>query len=315
MNPLYVQALNGTLQSPADNNVSVAIAIGSKLFIPTTVHTVDTFGALTPVSGTVLPGSAVPTFQPGDNPSSPLTLSTEIWSGQYLILTNQLSGAFVAVLTVPSAGQAVPPLDWTLLAEPNDIGPIPQPNAATLIPPDSPRVLVGCGLAPTGNYIVREQYWRRADDSYVLAPNETRTIGFTTTSGMQQISSSEETLQKSVSASVSGGWGPVSATVSASLSSNAVNYQQLTITSESTRFETVKLKNTTTEPQMYLKWQLMDVITVYSSANSAALSCVIIGQSPVIVAGPYSTDPSSLAAPPARLLAAMTRGATRSNAS
>jgi hypothetical protein len=176
------------------------------------------------------------------------------------------------------------------LRKPNDIGRFPVPTPSTMIPVDSPRVLVACGTASNGNYITREQYWRRTSDSYALAPGQKHTVGFSTTSGMEQTSSTQNEVSQQLGLSASAGWGPVSASVSASLSMNSTTFQQVTVTTETTRYETIELENKTTKVQVILKWQLIDIITIFDKTTHKPTASIIIAQSPVLLGGPYDLN-------------------------
>ncbi|MEE1742034.1 hypothetical protein PUR49_36785 [Streptomyces sp. BE147] len=143
--------------------------------------------------------------------------------------------------------------------------------------------LVGCGILPNGNAVIRQQYWQRLPDSYSIGPLETKTVESTVTSGMQQTSSNLTTVEGSVTGSASAGWGPVSASVSASLSASATSFQQFTATTQTTSYVSDHYENhSETASEMHLHWQLTDSITVYD-ADGTALSSIITGTQPVII--------------------------------
>jgi hypothetical protein len=227
----------------------------------------------------------------------PLTISTQ-YQGRYLLVTSAHTGGFLGVVKYTGEfplGTIV--LDENLLVAPNDIGPVPEPNADTVVPKDTPRVVVGIGSL-NGNRVVREQFWRRIPQSYSLAPGETRTVTHTTTSGMQTTTSQLDTVAASVGVSASAGWGPVSASVSASLSRSTTTFQQVTVSSEESVHHSDTVTNNTTIPQMYVLWQLMDVVTVLKdSYEPDVVSSIVSGLLPTIVRGPYNSD----ALPPAVL--------------
>jgi hypothetical protein len=118
---------------------------------------------------------------------------------------------------------------------------------------------MGCGW-----FVTREQFWSLDADSYMLLPGEKRTVSLTESSGMEHTTSSQESVAESLGVSASGGWGPISASVSSSLSSTSSTSDQLTIKSQETRYVSVELNNKTDKDMMYLRWNLMDVITIYS---------------------------------------------------
>jgi hypothetical protein len=129
------------------------------------------------------------------------------YTGDYFLVNSGLTGAFMCVFST-AAGGGTYPVDCSWVVDVGDIGPIPQPNRSVIIPPDSPRVLVACGAAPNGNWVVREQYWERQPDSYCLAPGETKAISMSTTSGMQQTSSQQMEIAASLGLSASADGDP-----------------------------------------------------------------------------------------------------------
>jgi hypothetical protein len=214
-----------------------------------------------------------------------------------------LSGGFVCLIQMVDR---VTEYEITpeLLTRPNNIGPYPQPTQSMIIPVDSLGVLVGSGSAPNGNMITREQYWKRAADSYALALNQKMEVTYSVTSGTDRTSSSDATIAASIdveaSAEAEGRYvaGPgvisarVSTTLSASLNTSSTWHQQVMTSVETTRTESMELTNTTDEPQMYLKWQLVDVITVFDAQaqDHGAMASLMSLQTPVLIAGPYNPD-------------------------
>lgn len=83
--------------------------------------------------------------------------------GWYWLFTSAYSGAFAAVHQTPSNG-LISLTSFDLL-DPNEIGGIPTPDSDVMIPPDSSRIVVGCGTLSDGNRVVREQYWHSQLDS------------------------------------------------------------------------------------------------------------------------------------------------------
>ena len=162
-----------------------------------------------------------------------------------------------------------------LFLKPNSIGPFPGidpearakgkgeqlspptagatgPARYALIPRDGDRVVVGVGSLPPvkvpteadpkkteerRHTLIREQFWRRGSESYVLAPGEERTISVTHTSGREETSSTQETVSACVSGSASGSWGAFSASISASLSASSSSMHQVTVREQETRYE------------------------------------------------------------------------------
>ncbi|MGO7616449.1 hypothetical protein ACC689_34885, partial [Rhizobium ruizarguesonis] len=56
-------------------------------------------------------------------------------------------------ITMQTEGETVTD-NYMLLTSPNDIGPVPQPTESMLVPPDSPRILVGCSTLADGKTVV-----------------------------------------------------------------------------------------------------------------------------------------------------------------
>lgn len=217
--------------------------------------------------------------------------ATQGWNGtqKYVIFTSAMSGAFACVLEIPPNNTEANPLIPThqSLCKPNNIGLPPAPTLDAMIPSDSMRVIVGCGHTPSGNCIVREQFWQLQAESYCLAAGEKKTVSQTITTGMQRTSSELKVVAESIGVSVSGGWGPVSASATASLSASSTSFQQISLTTEVSTFEQTVLENTAPVSRMFLKWQLMDVITVYSKDHFTPLGSIVSALKPVLVTGPW----------------------------
>jgi hypothetical protein len=230
--------------------------------------------------------------------------------------------AWLVHLTATGGVVAVPDIPWSeadvhhvsitkdWLCSPGDFGPIPMPTYATpqyeisppplypvvppklstiIIPPDSPRVMVGCGTLPGDKkeMVCREQYWQLQADSYCLAGGETRSVSLTSTQGLQSTSSDLTSASASVGTEASAGWGGFSASVSASLSVSSTSFQQVTVTGQTTTYISSELTNLGVDPVMYLRWQMTDVLTFCHRSTHKPMSSVILNGSPVVVTGPY----------------------------
>lgn len=297
MNPLCYELLDGTLTwngNPENYNTVVTN------YLPVAVEL-----AYVPNPGAPFPNcSGRKVLAPGGGTYTLTNPTGTDYPPGYYEATVVATGALVDVFDASTATPSVT-LDATVLSAPNDIGPIPVPTAriveppskapsgtsSMVVPPDSPRVLVGCGTAPNGNLVLREQYWARQNDSLCLAGNETRTVSYTVTSGMQQTSSDTTTLSASLSSSISGGWGPVSASLSASLSKSSTSFQQVTVSEQTTSYVANEIHNPHDEPIAFLRWQLVDVITVFDMATSQPIASLMQGANPTIVMGPYWVSP------------------------
>jgi hypothetical protein len=208
-----------------------------------------------------------------------------VGSPTWMLFTEAHSGGFVGVLQVQNP-MPVATITRDILQVPGDIGPIPEPGQwGRLIPVDSQRVVVGIGTTANGKHIVREQCWRRMPESYTLAPNETRTVSRTVTAGMERTSSETSTFEASLGLSASAGWGPVSASISASLSRSSTTTHSVAFSRHETSFTSETLTNTNPYAVMFLLWQFTDIVTVYNGQVPEA-SAVTVGQ-PMVMRGPY----------------------------
>ncbi|MGB0504788.1 MAG: hypothetical protein ACPGGK_01205 [Pikeienuella sp.] len=270
MNGLYQQVLDGTAASnPTGDNYNVLV--NNKLPIPLLGYRLTSNGQRQLIGQ--VDGGADVTY-------------IDIQAGDIIVWTNAYSGAFFMAANM-NAGWTGINLGPKWFVEPNDIGRIPQPFTDRPIPPNSPSVLVSCGEVTgdngdnNGNCITREQYWEVQGDSYALTPGEARETSYTITSGRQATSSAEASVSSSVGASAGAGWGAASASINASLNVSASVSQQVTVSTERSTYVSDRVTNDTSEPVMVLRWQLMDVVTVYANAG-IPLSNVTHALSPII---------------------------------
>lgn len=279
----YIEALKGHLASPKARTVTPK-------FTPIIINTFDV-----PVSVVWLTPegyqdvSTMKTVAPGCGVAMRVGKDDVHFEGDCFLVTSRDTGGFMCTVKLvapdakahPKNGYIVGPHD---LVQPGDIGPLPEPTPDQPIPNDSPRVVVGASSfkkpaddkGGKGHYhhfrIVREQFWHRASNSYSLAPGEERTVNLTTTSGRQQMSSEEKTVQKSLDLGAAVGWGPISASISSSLSSTTTGFQQMTISEQSTTYVSTVLKNDSTVARTVLYWQLIDIVTVFDFDGKAVSS-------------------------------------------
>jgi len=284
MNKTYEEALDGTLESQKGVNLG-EVTFYNHLPVVVDVTFIDYSGVPDGEHSFPVPAAS------GGIPGSAKAALVEV--GNYFLLQLLATGGFAGVITIVTGKTSYDVVDATLLA-PNDVGRFPVPAGTILIPQDSTRVTVGTGRLPTGQVVVREQYWHRMPESFCLAPGEKKVVSLTTTSGMEQTSSQLETVAASLNISASAGWGVVSASLSASLSKDSTTFQQVTISEQSVASSSDQLENTGPTPTMYLKWQLTEALTFFDSKGPVA--CVELGQDPVLVAGPY--DPHEMLAAP-----------------
>ncbi|WP_316528169.1 hypothetical protein [Kitasatospora brasiliensis] len=308
MNDMYQSAIDGTLKSSGDTGSGQPLTFHNMTSVYLAMYQIATDGTRwgwsedSQVFSPGQPGQDISgTNRPGFEGGQSVTLSDPCLNW-YWLFVNAWSGAFAAVFQTPADGSSdIYITDWDLL-EPNDIGTAPTPDnaAGMLIPTDSPRIVVGSGLlGPAGyltpNVVVREQFWQRLPDSYSIAPGETKQSSYTVTSGRQETTSELSTLEASVNASVSAGWGPVSASVSAALSTSSTNFQQVTVTEQTTSYvsEKYSLDQGAESPEMMLYWQLADVVTIYDWGGSP-LGSIVTGTQPTVIGGPYTLpDPAA----------------------
>jgi hypothetical protein len=291
MNDMYQQAIDETLHSTASTGTGNPLTFANGTAIPLNMYLISTGGehyGYDSEAQSFAPGAPPYRLDPNGGKSLTLADPEAQW---YWLFTSACSGAFAAVFQTPASGDVL--ITSVDLLNPNDIGQIPRPGKDVIIPADSPRIVVGCGSLPNGNVVVREQYWQRISDSYSIGPGEQKTVSNTVTSGMQQTTSDLTTVEGSVGASASGGWGPVSASVSASLSASSTNFQQFTSTTQTTSYVSDDYDNSLDNPsRMFLYWQLADSVTAYDDTGMA-LSSVVTGTQPVVIGGPYALPASA----------------------
>lgn len=278
----YQLALDGTLYSATEGAAIDGLTVTNELFFPVQVWWLDS-------QGQRWPWAALPAINGSYTQNSP-PWPAPAQAGTWFLVTSTLTGSFVCAFQAQE-GNASYTIAASMLCDPNDIGTFPEPTGGIIVPPDSPRVLVGFGFA-NSCLVVREQYWERMSDSYCLARNEVQEFSTITTEGSQSTASSQTDVSTSLGLSGSAGWGPVSATVSAALSTQSSTMQQVTVTAETTAYASDTLTNSRDETVMYLRWQLTDVVTLFSMPSPSTpynvpLGSVITGENPVLTGGPY----------------------------
>ena len=221
-----------------------------------------------------------------------------LYVNDYLIFTFPGSGGAVTVKTVTAAKEVITidsrrphPTEQHRRRPEGDRG-----------PPHPARLAVGrrrCrGSLHNGNLIVREQFWRRTGDSYTVAPGETMTVSYTRTVGVESVSSSTTEIATSLGLSVSGGLGPLMVSANASLNMSSSSFQQLTTSEETTMYESLQVVGGD-KKATWFRWQLTDVVSVYSpsSANYLPLATIVVSQDPVVVTGRTTTSTPSQTMP------------------
>jgi len=298
----YVAALAGALASSrAETTGEGEFTIENGLSVPLAVSWLNEAGAQWGFEA----GRDAAEGAPGwPIPSGGSVVLSGAYDGYWWLLQAR-SGAFAALAGMQARPEArytgprsvrIAPAD---LVPPNALGTPPRSTDVRVVPGSSPRVLVGCGKPESrdarGAAITREQYWQLSGDSYSLAPGESRTISYTETTGMESTTSRQDTLAASLGVSASAGWGPISASVSASLSASSTTFQQVTLSSETTTFVSRTVENRASDVELVLVWQLIDVVTVFDAAG-VPLASTISAVNPAIVQAGRLQD-STAAAP------------------
>ncbi|MFI9159562.1 hypothetical protein [Kitasatospora aureofaciens] len=281
----YQAAIDGTLASVDDGSrTNMTVTNGTPVHL--LVYWVGLDGLLygrNPRTRRLAPGYPGQVLDPGAT-----TIWTNIDRFYYFVAKVGYSGAFAAVWRADQDDAAVT-ITGRDLRDPDDIGEVPVPTKSVIIPPNGPRILVGAGVLPNGNSVIREQFWQRLPESYSLASGEEKTVSYTQTQGMQESSSDTRTVTGSVSASASAGWGPFSASVNASLSQSSTKAQQVTVSTQTTSFTSNRYYNEASHGWMCLFWQLTDVLTVFDRTGTP-LASVVSAKGPAVVWGPVNVD-------------------------
>jgi len=204
----------------------------------------------------------------------------DVFKGDKVVLRHSVTGSLIGVTSIQ---EILFPADKrrtgfifepSMLHDPNSIGMPPVPQGDVLLPPSSARIAVGFGSMEVAAakakewgqrlYIVHEQYWRRGKDSYSLAPGQTKTVTAEQTSGVTLSTESEETLNLIVGASVSGSYGPFSASLSASLTYSAMHRSQETLSMEMSTVTESEVTNRQSYDVTVFSWELVDLYHLYN---------------------------------------------------
>jgi hypothetical protein len=215
----------------------------------------------------------------------------------YIVLREVYTGAYACVLFLDSRNNPdnTYTVDFDMIPAPGEIGPVPIPNVNRIAPSDSPRVMVGCGLVDDGASVIRTQHWHATGASYCLPPGDTFTYGVTSTAGFQSTSSDQSTTSSALNVSASAGWGPVSTSISKSMSQTSSVSHTYSIEESTSRFETMTLTNKTETVALYYAWQMIDILDVINHGNTTA--SLSSSRMPLIYDGPY--NPQKLPPDPA----------------
>ncbi|GAA1758806.1 hypothetical protein GCM10009747_17050 [Agromyces humatus] len=178
------------------------------------------------------------------------------------------------------------------------IRPTPQ-NAGSPLPADSPPVLVGAGWLDNGFVVVRSQFWRKSDDSTSLPGCSSLNVTTSQLNGLTTSSSEMGVTATQVGATASAGWGPISASLSASMSRSSSTSSEVTITEETEATLVRELRNETTAGEIVLFWQLIDQYAIQAPGFTlkAMIETAIPPSIPVAYDTSGGTFPPSGAAP------------------
>lgn len=287
MNTLYVKALYGNLKSEQVDATPLKIAVKNELKVGVTVFRLDANGDRDTLFFVpqIIDAGESRVMNPDYN---------RIYAGQHFIVLDTVMGGFITAFT---AEANMPPVVVSnlVLTKPNDIGPFPQPDFPNVqVPPNGPRVIIAIGSAtPNGSIPVRSQYWQRSADSMSLLPRMTRRVEHTVRSGKTETSSQETTMAASVGASASAGWGPISASINASLSMSSMTANSFTISQRGSYTVSDTYENEDPDhAEMIFVWQLVDEVSVFGAVSYSpyqkVLSSLAVVQTPALVhrAGP-----------------------------
>jgi hypothetical protein len=276
MDPNLQKALDGSLQFQAFG-APFAYTITNSMVVPIFVYTLNSNNRFMAITS---PAYLLPTI--GWN----YDLPANTW-----VAIKTATGAFVCVFQLDTTNLNII-IDCDRMSSPNDIG--TRPTSKTVaVPPDSARVMVGCGGVAGAYVVTREQYWRRGIDSYVVPAGVKRSVGSTSVAGMDRTTTDVQTVSQSLGLSGGGSWGAISAQMSYSLSTSSSSTQTVTLREETTRYETLEFDNSSgSTAQMYLQWQLMDIYTVYDPNGIIPKGSIVSAELPAVMDGP--TTPPSL---------------------
>lgn len=268
MKELYAKALNGQLYA-TETDTAVAIQVYNNLPVKIAIYNSTNTG-MRQLLGHIEPASnAAVTGTDGD----------------YLVIASAMSGSFISAYALTTSETSYT-VDNSVLTAPNDIGSIPEPTSNILVPVNSPLVMVAIStISPDGsttNYITREQFWNLQGDSYSLAVGESRTVSYTIVAGRQTTSSTQDTVGASIGVDAHAGWGPISAGISASLNAESTTFQQVTVNEQTTSYMSDTVTNSGDDDLVVLRWQMTDVITIFSPSYQP-LASIVSGLNPIIV--------------------------------
>lgn len=196
------------------------------------------------------------------------------------VLIEACSGAYVTSFNAAATE--------TVAVGPDDLGEVNNPglpgipgvlptpaSSGSPLPGDSPPIVVGTGTLPKGFIVVRTQCWQKAADSYSLPPQAGLSVTQTETSGVTSSTSDMKEVATMIDISTSLGWGPISASLSASMGRTSSASQEVTISDETTATVQREYSNPYAIPMVVLLWQLVDRYYIIHKSAAYPLKAMI----------------------------------------
>jgi hypothetical protein len=230
-----------------------------------------------------------------------LTLKSDAASievGQLMVLRTLSTGSLVAAFVVPAEPTKDAPIPGLITVLTDDALP-PNYLAAPVnvvdvdkVPPGSTRTLVGAGeleVPKESNpsesrtlVILHEQLWRPATTSFPIAPYEEKRVVLVQTTGVSDTSTREDTIATTLGLGLSAGWGPISASISASFSSSSRTSHSQTISSLNQISTELKIRNGSSDA-LVIYWELVDIYSLIWAGGTKIQGTVETVQAPSLV--------------------------------
>ncbi len=183
------------------------------------------------------------------------------------------TGGLVAVYTQAETSNANLSITNQNLNGPFEGPPPPAKLSSSLLPVTPTTTVVGFGFFGLNSQIavIREQYWIALTSSISVAPGETKQCAYTVSTGVSRSETDSKSIDASGSVSASAGWGPLSGSISASLSVSSSKTQTVELREETTTsvVETYTNDASSTKTNIYINWQLMDRISLIQQPPNA----------------------------------------------
>lgn len=114
------------------------------------------------------------------------------------------------------------------------------------------------------------QYWRKNSSSYAVPKGVIKRTIVEHSAGVTKSSSTQETLAISLGLDVSAGWGPISASISASLSYSSTTANGLILQDEVITTAEDIVRNISDVDGVVVYWELVDSVTIEENSNILA---------------------------------------------